>query len=131
MTGASANGRDGPEPSPRILCLGLTEGALKALPAHVLEPGSPVRQLDIFALGSIDFRAPGAPELVISPLADAPLDAVEIAADLQRAGYRGRYIAVGHGLTDIALIEQEIRLAAPQLSFAAVALDGSTPLYGV
>lgn len=131
MNGESDGARPRPAPRPRTLSLGLSSETLAALPAHVLAPGTPVWQLAMAALDSVEFDALDAPELVISPLAEAPLDAVEIATRLQAAGFRGRYVAVGRGLKDVSLIQRDISRAAPSVSFAVVALDGGSALYEV
>lgn len=117
--------------APVILCVGIAEDAVSALPAHVVEPGAPRQIATASALEQIDFSQPDAPRAVVSPLVGDGFDAVEVAQGLQQAGFRGRYVAVTSGTPDLSLIRQDVARQAPNVSFSVVPLDGGPPLHSV
>jgi len=63
--------------------------------------------------------APGA-DFVVSPLVGEDFDAMDVAHELQRAGYRGRYVVVTPALPNPAIIRNEIRQACPGLTIELI-----------
>ena len=70
-----------------------------------------------FADLSRDILCKLCPFIILSPLLDEKFDVVEIAARLQKLGYRGRYRAITETMPNADMIRAEIRNEAPDLDF--------------
>jgi hypothetical protein len=57
------------------------------------------------------------PFIILSPLLDEKFDVIEIAARLQKLGYKGRYRAITETMPNADMIRAEIQDEAPDLDF--------------
>ena len=64
-----------------------------------------------------------AASLIVSPVFERTFDARDVAERLQDCGFEGRYLAVIDTLPHPAVIRDEVRRAAPKLSFDVLVLD--------
>lgn len=58
--------------------------------------------------------------VVLSPIFARAFDAVDLAEQLHRHGYAGRYIAAAPSLPDHSVVAREVAMVAPNLSFDIV-----------
>jgi hypothetical protein len=70
------------------------------------------------------------PDFVLSPLMDSEFDALDIAAELSRLGYRGRYRAVVASVPNPKAILNEVRQAFPFLDFDILVVPDRPALAG-
>ena len=76
---------------------------------------------------TIDILRQTGAEIVMSSLFVRNFDAVEIARQLQDIGFRGLYRVVVDTLPNAALVQTDIKNAAPELDFAIVSMDEVFP----
>lgn len=83
---------------------------------QLLHQGSVVVNARFDAL-SADLLAEVRPDCVLTPLFGIDCDAMEVAAQLSRLGYRGLLLAVTGPLPNPRVIKSEVQAANPGLSF--------------
>lgn len=115
----------------RVVTIGLSADALKALPRNVLDPKAHIVQSSYEGLDMVVLNGPNAPDLVLTPLLTPVFDALDLARYLSQAGYRGRYLALVDALPSAKLIRAEVEAQSPDLNFDIIILDGSSPLHSL
>ncbi len=67
------------------------------------------------------------PSVVISNLFETGYDALDIAAELKRMGYEGRYVVVTNALPNPDMVRREVAQIAPALMFDVLCSEAPDP----
>jgi hypothetical protein len=115
----------------QVVSVCLDAGVLDRLPRSVLEPRSHVARVAWPDLDAMTLSGPDAPDLILSPLLTTQFDAMDMARELTRKGFRGRYLALVGQLPSAGLIRREVAGQSPGLNFDIIVLDGTSTLHAL
>lgn len=116
-------------PHPVVLAVALSEGALDAMPRHVLAPAAEVSRSLLSQVESHHVTGPDAPELILAPLTAPGFDAMDLLATLTDVSFEGRVLVLTPHLPDVPLVRADVSAQAPELNVDVIALDGSSALH--
>lgn len=118
-------------PHPVVLAVALSEGALDAMPRHVLAPAAKVSRSLLSQVAERDVTGPEAPELILAPLTAPGFDAMDLLARLTDVAFEGRVLVLTPHLPNVPLVRADVTAQAPALNVDVIALDGSSALHVV
>lgn len=99
----------------RILVLDLAEDTRIALPRRVVDTDYDKVLASTFAELNAPTFSDFDPEIIVAPLLSKHTDALDLAEYLELLEFRGRLVVVAEKLPNPALVERELRRAAPSL----------------
>lgn len=102
---------------PLALLVGMSRSELPR--GHGLWSGLQSESLPYILLHAALARAPWA-DYVVSPLVSEHFDALDLALELDRAGYTGRYVVIAPKVPRPDIIRREIRQIAPRLTVEVI-----------
>ena len=104
-----------------ILFVGTGESEIGALPSRLF--GALGKSIVGVDYDMLDTSSVAEVMAIASPVVSEGFDAVELAARLQSAGFRGRYVAYAEDDMSEAVIKADVAQVAPDVAFDLIRMD--------